>query len=270
MDPFNGFPNQQALVNMALTNQGMGTPHTPSRHMPQGLSANPLADVYGSSNALYSLPGQGNFGQAHLNAQMHTLQPQSIDGYVLQGNSTHNQGVPQQHSHTPSFPTTSFANLPGFGGALTGPLNDPYQRSAFGYGMWTLFHHIFRIRGLHQCSLKTYHSFNRLPTSMCRLHIWYLKIYPSTYILICCSHARLTMPLDIPDPSYHILNCILQTAFFSTICFHAFLWPTLFICPSTFVTVIPSFYYFKSVVCLMVFVTALLVCDSVVIPTKAV
>ncbi|KDR85232.1 hypothetical protein GALMADRAFT_233963 [Galerina marginata CBS 339.88] len=135
MDHFSGFPNQQALVNMALTNQGMGAAHTNNRHVPQGLSANPLAEVYASSNGLYSIPGQGNFTQAHLNSQMHTLQPQPIDGYVLQGNSTHNQGLPQQHSHAGSFPTPSFANLPAFSGALTGSINDPYQRSAFGYGM---------------------------------------------------------------------------------------------------------------------------------------
>ncbi|KAF8167867.1 pumilio-family RNA binding protein [Crassisporium funariophilum] len=131
MDPFGGFSNQQALVNMALNNQAMGTPHAANRHLPQGLSANPLADVYGSSNGLYAMP-QANFGQSHLNSQMHSLQPQSIDGYVLQGNSSHNQ-LPQPHSHAGSFNTTAFTNP--FGGALTGSLNDPYQRSAFGYGM---------------------------------------------------------------------------------------------------------------------------------------
>ncbi|PPQ67410.1 hypothetical protein CVT25_005989 [Psilocybe cyanescens] len=133
MDHFGGFPNQQALVNIALSNQGMGS--LSNRHIPQGHAANPLADVYGSSNGLYSIPGQGNFGQSHLNSQMHNLQPQSIDGYVLQGNSSHNQGLPQQHSHTGSFPAASFASLPAFGGALNGSINDPYQRSAFGYGM---------------------------------------------------------------------------------------------------------------------------------------
>ncbi|KAF8912896.1 ARM repeat-containing protein [Gymnopilus junonius] len=127
-DHFGGFPNQQALVNMALSNQGMGA--AASRHMHQGLAGNPLTDMYGSSSGLYSIPGQGSFGQSHLNTQMHGLQTQSIDGYVLQGNSNHNQGLPQQH--TPSFPANSFAN---FGGAVAGSLNDPYQRSAFGYGM---------------------------------------------------------------------------------------------------------------------------------------
>uniref|UniRef100_A0A8H7Y5R9 PUM-HD domain-containing protein n=1 Tax=Psilocybe cubensis TaxID=181762 RepID=A0A8H7Y5R9_PSICU len=133
MDHFGGFPNQQALVNIALSNQGMGG--LANRHIPQGHSANPLADVYASSNGLYSMPAQGNFAQSHLSAPMHNLQPPSIDGYVLQGNSSHNQGLPQQHSHTGSFPAASFTGLPAFGGALNGSINDPYQRSAFGYGM---------------------------------------------------------------------------------------------------------------------------------------
>jgi hypothetical protein len=137
MDHFGGFHNQQALVNMALTNQGMGTPHIAGRHLPQGLASNPLADVYGASNGMYPMPqgqGQGSFGQTHLTPQMHALQPQSIDGYVLQGNSSHNQGVPQ--SHTVGFTGGSFANISPFAGAtLAGSLNDPYQRSAFTYGM---------------------------------------------------------------------------------------------------------------------------------------
>jgi len=133
MDHFGGggFTNQQALVNMALTNPAMGAGRG---HMSQGLAANPLADVYRASNALYSMPGQAAFAQAHLGSQMHSLQPQSIDGYVLQGNSTHNQ-MPQPHSHAGSFPAASFGGLPAFGGGLGGSLNDPYQRSAFGYGM---------------------------------------------------------------------------------------------------------------------------------------
>lgn len=132
MDHFGGFTNQQALVNMALSNQGLGAAHAGNRHMPQGMAANPLADVYGSANGLYSIPAQGNFGQTHLNNQMHNLQPQSIDGYVLQGNSSHNQGIPQQLGHSGNFNSASFAGLPGFAGSIAG---DPYQRSAFGYGM---------------------------------------------------------------------------------------------------------------------------------------
>jgi hypothetical protein len=157
MDHFNGFPNQQALVNMGINNPSLGTPHGVTRHLPPAIPANPLTDVYGASNGLYSIPGQGNFGQGHLNAQLHSLQPQSIDGYVLQGNSSHNQGMQQAHSHSQGmaqahshnqgmqqalshnggFPPgpASFANMPPFGGAIAGSLADPYQRSAFGYGM---------------------------------------------------------------------------------------------------------------------------------------
>jgi hypothetical protein len=127
LDNFSGFSNQQALVNMALGNQAMGTPHGGNRHLPQG-----LADVYTASNGLYPMQSQGNYGQSHLGSQMHSLQPQSIDGYVLQGNSSHNQGAQSQpHSHANSFNAGSFTNLPPF----VGSINDPYQRTVFGYGM---------------------------------------------------------------------------------------------------------------------------------------
>lgn len=147
MDHFGGYHNQQALVNIALGSQGMGIghgPHGAGRHMPQGLhQANPLADVYGAQNGIYSLQGgpglqgQGTFGQTHLTPQLHNLQPQSIDGYVLQGNSSHNQGLSPSHSHGGGFPGAStFANVSPFGGVgLAGSLNDPYQMSSFGYGM---------------------------------------------------------------------------------------------------------------------------------------
>jgi hypothetical protein len=119
MDHFNGFANQQVLVNMALTHQGMAPPAA-TRHHGQNLAGNPLPDVYGGPNALYSLQGQAGFAQTQ---QMHALQAQSIDGYVLQGTSTHNQGLQQ---------AGSFPAFTGFGGA---PLNNPYQRTTFGYGM---------------------------------------------------------------------------------------------------------------------------------------
>ncbi|KAJ7596798.1 ARM repeat-containing protein [Mycena floridula] len=122
MDHFGGYHNQ-ALVNMAMTNQGMGLNHGGSRHIAQ---AAPLADVYSSQNGLYS--SQGSFGQAHMGSH---LQPQSIDGFVLQGNSSHSQALSPPHSHNSGFSNGSFTNH--FGGASL--LNDPYQRSAFGYGM---------------------------------------------------------------------------------------------------------------------------------------
>jgi len=122
MDPhFNGFPNQQALVNMALAHQGMAAPPAATRHLGQNPAANHMADVYGAPNALYAIQGQAGYGQT---PQMHTLPPQSIDGYVLQRGSTHNQ-------QPGSYQAATFTAMPGFAGA-----NDPYQqRSAFGYGM---------------------------------------------------------------------------------------------------------------------------------------
>lgn len=139
MDHFGGY--QPGMVNVGLGNQGMGAPHGGGggRHMPQPHhQPNPLADVYGPQNGLYSIPPtQASFGQPHLAAsQLHNLQPQSIEGYVLQGNSSHNQGISPSHSHGGGFSGASFANISPFGGAgLTGGLNDPYQRSNFGYGM---------------------------------------------------------------------------------------------------------------------------------------
>jgi len=131
MDQFGGYHSQQALVNMALTNQGMSLPQSSGRH----LQGNPLADVYGSQNGLYSLQGsQGSYGQGPLASQLHSLQPQSIDGYVLQNTSSHNQGI--SPSHTNGFSGASFGGIGHFGGsALHSTLNDPYQRTAFGYGM---------------------------------------------------------------------------------------------------------------------------------------
>lgn len=151
MDHFSGasggFNAQQAMVTMAaLGNQAIGLQHGPSasaRHMPQPVhQANPLADVYGVQNGMYSsghgIQGQGSFGQTHMAPQqLHTMQPQSVDGYVLQGNSGHNQGISPSHSHGNGFSGGfNHNNVGGFGVGITaGGLNDPYQRATFGYGM---------------------------------------------------------------------------------------------------------------------------------------
>jgi len=144
MDHYGGFHNQPGMGNLGLGNQGMSAPHGHGggggRHMPSSLhQPNPLADVYNTQNGLYSMPqSQASFGQAHLaGSQLHALQPQSIDGYVLQGNSSHNQGLSSSQSHGAGFSGASFANVSPFAGAgLSGSLNDPYQqRSNFGYGM---------------------------------------------------------------------------------------------------------------------------------------
>jgi hypothetical protein len=139
MDHFGGYHNPQGMVNMPLGNPGMGGPHGAGRHMPQGHpQANPLADVYGAQNSLYPMQqNQPSFGQPHLTPQLHNLQPQSIDGYVLQGNSTHTQGLSPSHSHGGGF-SGAYANVNPFGGSrliAAGSVNDPYQRPAFGYGM---------------------------------------------------------------------------------------------------------------------------------------
>ncbi|KAG5642509.1 hypothetical protein DXG03_002706 [Asterophora parasitica] len=129
---------QSGMGNLALGNQAIGTPHGGARHPPSLHQPNPLTDVYGAQNGLYSMP-QASFGQAHLAASpLHGLQSQSIDGYVLQGNSSHNQGGLSSLTHGGGFSGASFAGASPFAGAgLSGSLNvDPYQqRSNFGYGM---------------------------------------------------------------------------------------------------------------------------------------
>ncbi|KAF8887767.1 armadillo-type protein [Infundibulicybe gibba] len=129
MDFGGGYHNQQNMVNIAgLSAHGAG------RHMPQPLhQTNPLADVYASQNGLYPIQQtQASFSQGHLANPLHSLQ--SIDGYVLQGNSSHSQGISPSHSHGGGFSGTGF-NVSPFGGAGLTSINDPYQRSAFSYGM---------------------------------------------------------------------------------------------------------------------------------------
>jgi hypothetical protein len=145
MDHFGGgsYHSQQVLAGMALGNQSIGLGHHgPGRPMATGIHpGNPLDQVYAPQYTLQaaaSLQGQASFGQGHLNAQLHGLQAQSIEGYVLQGTSTHNQPLSHSVSQGGVFSGVStFANVSPFGGVrLSGsPLNDPYQRSSFGYGM---------------------------------------------------------------------------------------------------------------------------------------
>lgn len=113
MDHFGGY-HSQALVNMAMNNQGLNM----GRHLTH--QGNPLAELY-SQNSLYT---PGSF------AQNHHLTGQSIDGFVLQGNGGQHQNLSQS-----TFSGASFGNMNHFSGAgLHSTLNDPYQRS-FGYGM---------------------------------------------------------------------------------------------------------------------------------------
>jgi hypothetical protein len=69
-----GYNNQQALVSMALGNQGMGLHHgaagAGARHIPATIQNGPMA-VYSPQNGLYSSGGhgmqsQGSFGPAHM------------------------------------------------------------------------------------------------------------------------------------------------------------------------------------------------------------
>ncbi|KZT22110.1 ARM repeat-containing protein [Neolentinus lepideus HHB14362 ss-1] len=137
MEHFSGYSSQQSMVGMGT--QGLGGAHLGGRHLHgQGLhQTNGLADVYGAQNGMYSLQGQGSLGQAHLHGSpIHGLQPHSIDSYVLQGGSP--QGLTPSHSMGGGFNgISSFPNVSGSFATvgLTGTLNDPYQRSSFGYGM---------------------------------------------------------------------------------------------------------------------------------------
>lgn len=150
MDPFSGGGasafNNQPMVNMGLANQAIGMPNGGARHMSSGhLQNNAMGDVYGVQNGLYSNGGgiqpQGSFGQqGHLaQQQLHTMQPpQSIDGYVLQGQANHSQGISPSHSHAGAYSGLSgYNNVNAFGSGGLGAvsMNDPYQRPNFGYSM---------------------------------------------------------------------------------------------------------------------------------------
>ncbi|KAJ7630440.1 ARM repeat-containing protein [Roridomyces roridus] len=128
MDHFGG--GYQHSVSVPLNNLvgSQGMPQ--ARHMSSGLHANGLSDIYGGQGGLYA---QSSFGQTHMAPQHHSLQP-SIDGYVLQGNSSH-IGLSSSHHGGGLSGAPPFAGISPFGSAgLTNTLSDPYQRS-FGYGM---------------------------------------------------------------------------------------------------------------------------------------
>ncbi|KAJ7151565.1 ARM repeat-containing protein [Mycena filopes] len=124
MDHFGGgggYQHPQSLVNLPLGTQGMAPA---GRHMSSGLHANGLSDLYGGQGGLYA---QSSFGQTQMAPQHHS----SIDGYVLQGNSSH-MGLSSSH-HTGGLSGAPFGGISPFGGAgLTSSLSDPYQRSFYG------------------------------------------------------------------------------------------------------------------------------------------
>ncbi|KAJ7724421.1 hypothetical protein B0H14DRAFT_2480521 [Mycena olivaceomarginata] len=82
MDQFGGGGYQHPQSLAPLGTQGM-VPQ--ARHMAPGLHTNGLTDMYGGQCGLYA---QSSFGESHMAPQHHGL-GQSIDGYMLQGNSSH-------------------------------------------------------------------------------------------------------------------------------------------------------------------------------------
>ena len=141
---------QQAMMNLALANQGLGVglaqthPGMAAAAAQRGLlgsvhSTGQLNDVYGARGSPYSLPQNGLGGASlhvsqaglHMQQPLQTLQPQIMDSYVLQGAAAGANG----HGLGGSG---AFNNgMTGYGGSvgLAGGLNDPYQRSSYGYGM---------------------------------------------------------------------------------------------------------------------------------------
>jgi len=98
-----GYTNQHPMANMALSNQAMtlyhGTPSPGAHHIPAAQN-DPMADMCTAQNGLYATgshapQSQGLF--AHMAPQLCGLQPQPIDCYILQGNSSHNQGISPSH-----------------------------------------------------------------------------------------------------------------------------------------------------------------------------
>ena len=128
LDNFGSSPShynhQAALLNMSLGAQGVGLP---GRGLPQSHS---LADVYNSQGGAYSLPST----QSLHSQSLHSL-PSSIDGYVLQNNSSHNHSL--THNGGGGFNNGGFSNANSFPNiGLANTLGDPYSRSNFGgYGL---------------------------------------------------------------------------------------------------------------------------------------
>ncbi|KAH0838661.1 ARM repeat-containing protein [Lanmaoa asiatica] len=137
VDNYNGGYHGPQMMNMNLNNQALGLAHPPAagRHHPQSIHPNgPIADMYGSSAALYGMQGQGSYGPSHLAPQLHALQARSIDGYVLQNNSPHNASLTPPHTHAGGYSGVSaYANVSFGNVGLAGSLSDPYQ--SYGYGM---------------------------------------------------------------------------------------------------------------------------------------
>ncbi|KAF9487698.1 ARM repeat-containing protein [Pleurotus eryngii] len=107
--------------------------HGAARHVPQAM--HPSAELYATQNSMYQMQqGATPHSPVHLTPQMHSLQAQGIDGYVLQGGSPHASGLPAP-AHLGGF-SNPFAGVGPFAVVgLAGPIADLYQKSSFGYGM---------------------------------------------------------------------------------------------------------------------------------------
>lgn len=119
------YNHQAALLNIGLGAQGISLP---GRALPQSHS---LTDVYNSQGGIYPLPG----AQSLHSQSLHNL-PSSIDGYVLQNNSSHNHSL--GHNSSGGFSNGGFNSANSFPNiGLASTLSDSYPRSGFrgGYGL---------------------------------------------------------------------------------------------------------------------------------------
>ncbi|EJD04358.1 ARM repeat-containing protein [Fomitiporia mediterranea MF3/22] len=150
MGHYNGQFNQQAMMNMALANQGLtGQTHPGiAARGPMAGSMHPsnqLGDVYGNRSTIYGVGQNGAAASGlhnqqtplHLQQPMHSLQTQALDGYVLQGSGTGHShglssgtnGLPPGSTFIPQMPLTYQ------GIHISAGLNDPYQRTSYGYNV---------------------------------------------------------------------------------------------------------------------------------------
>ncbi|KAG6895519.1 hypothetical protein C0992_000863 [Termitomyces sp. T32_za158] len=136
LDNYGGYHVQPTLGGLGLSNQGMGVSHGPGGGRHPSHHSNPLADIYAGQNGLYSMTqSPASFNQHLAGSQLHGLQPQSIDGYVLQSNSSHNQSGLSSHSHGGGFSGSPFTTPFAGTGVSANSLVDPYQRNFQGYAM---------------------------------------------------------------------------------------------------------------------------------------
>lgn len=126
-------------------------PHVSHHHQQASRHATQLADVYNSQNTLYNIGRNSTdtHAHAHAHAQQNTVghgqqtlqnvqAHHPIDGYVLQGDSSHNHGI-----NTPTngfnsinaYPTVPMVHSYGNAVGLNGSMNGSYHRPSFGYGM---------------------------------------------------------------------------------------------------------------------------------------